>query len=153
MAGAAYSFASDWHVPAALDDTYAVLADPVCYPAWWPQVREAERIDDDRVRMRVRSTLPYDLRFTTTRSAEDARRGLLEARLHGDLDGVSRWRLVADEAGTRVRFEEEVLAVKPLLRLLGPVARPAFRANHATMMRAGERGLRSYVAENRRGDR
>jgi hypothetical protein len=27
-----------------------------------------------------------------------------------------------------------------------PIARPAFRANHALMMRRGERGLRTYLA-------
>ena len=39
-----------------------------------------------------------------------------------------------------------MVANKALLRRLAPIARPAFRANHALMMRHGERGLRTYLA-------
>ena len=59
----------------------------------------------------------------------------------GDLDGFSRWTIASHPTGTAATFTEEVVATKPLLRKLEPIARPAFKANHTRMMRDGERGL------------
>lgn len=71
---------------------------------------------------------------------------MLEARLTGDLEGHSRWTLAPspDGAGTVLQFGEEVEVRRRLLRTLS-FARPAFRFNHAVMMRAGERGLRRHL--------
>ena len=49
-------------------------------------------------------------------------------------------------SGTRARYEQEVDVGKPLLRRLAVPCRPAFRLNHALMMRSGQRGLRAYLA-------
>ena len=108
-------------------------------------------VDEDTFRIRVRSVLPYDLRITSSRVRADPDARVLEARLTGDLTGFSRW-LISDAGnGSRLVFEEDVVANKALLRRLGVVARPAFRANQALMMRSGRRGLRAYVAGLRRG--
>jgi hypothetical protein len=37
------------------------------------------------------------------------------------------------------------VVAKALVRLVGPLARPALRFNHDRMMRAGERGLRQHL--------
>ena len=147
-----YSFRSSWVVPADPDAVYRALREVSDYPQWWPQVRDAVRVDDGIFDMVVRSALPYDLRFRSTRSREDPETRVLEAGMTGDLDGFSRWTVTATADGATAVFEEEVVARKLLLRRLALVARPGFVANHAVMMRAGRVGLRAYVAGRRRGD-
>jgi hypothetical protein len=71
---------------------------------------------------------------------------VLEAGMTGDLEGFSRWTISVHPTGTEAVFDEQVVAAKPLLRKLEPIARPAFKANHARMMRNGERGLRTFLA-------
>ncbi|MGQ0629805.1 MAG: SRPBCC family protein [Sporichthyaceae bacterium] len=142
-----YEFTSHWVVPAppaAVFDTLARLDE---YGRWWPQVRRTRGIDEHTCEVEVRSLLPYSLRMTAHHSRKDPAAGVLEARLSGDLVGTSRWTMTPsrDGAGTLLRFGEDVEVARPLLRRLA-FARPAFRFNHAVMMRAGERGLRRHLA-------
>jgi hypothetical protein len=132
-------------MPAPPEVLYGTLERLDLYPQWWRQVKVAERIDDNTCRVVVQSRLPFALRITAHRSLADPGRGLLEARLTGDLVGYSRWRLSARPGGgTHVEFSEEVEAARPLLRRLA-FARPAFEINHRLMMRSGERGLRRHL--------
>jgi hypothetical protein len=140
-----YEFGCTWSIPAPPEVLYSTLERLDLYPQWWRQVKVAERIDDDTCRVVVQSRLPFALRLTAHRSLADAERGVLEARLSGDLIGYSRWRLCAEPGGgTRVEFSEEVEAARPLLRRLA-FARPAFEINHRLMMSSGERGLRRHL--------
>ena len=149
----AYRFRSTWSLARPAGQVYAALRTVEDYPEWWPQVRTVSPTsDEDTYDMVVRSLLPYDLVFRSSRSVEDPDAGVLEARLEGDLVGFSRWSVRPAGAVTTAVFEEEVEARKPLLRRLAPVARPAFVANHALMMRAGRRGLRAYLAGLARRD-
>jgi hypothetical protein len=93
-----------------------------------------------------RSALPYELRFITRQAVRDSAARVLEANMTGDLEGFSRWTVSVTPTGTSATFDEEVVAQKPLLRRLEPLARPAFKLNHSRMMRNGERGLRTYLA-------
>lgn len=148
-----YTFSSTWAVRADPDAVYRALRELGDYPHWWPQVRSAGLVEDGVFDMVVRSTLPYDLAFRSTRSQEDPERRVLEALMTGDLDGFSRWTIRdSPGGGANAVFEEDVVARKPLLRRLALVARPGFVANHAVMMRAGQLGLRAYVAGRLRGD-
>jgi hypothetical protein len=124
-------------------DTLAKLDE---YPVWWPQVRSTCPIDEQTCEVEVRAGLPYSLRITAHHSRKDPGAGVLEARLTGDLVGHSRWTLTPGPhgRGTVLEFGEEVEVHRPLLRRLS-FARPAFRMNHALMMRAGERGLRRHL--------
>ena len=140
-----YRFRSVWTVAASLEDACAVLRDPGSYPVWWQEVKEATRLSEGVYQMRVRSLLPYDLLFTSTRRREDIAAGILEASLMGDIEGSSRWLIAPIRSGARLIFEEEVTTHKPLLNRLALVARPAFRANHVVMMRHGEAGLRAHL--------
>lgn len=139
-----YVFSSVWSLPVPAVRVFAALSRLDEYPAWWPQVRHARRIDDETCGLAVRSALPYTLRIVAHHARRDPAAGVLEARLSGDLVGHSRWTVLATPAGVRCRFEEDVHLARPILRRLG-FARPAFRANHALMMRAGERGLRTQL--------
>jgi polyketide cyclase/dehydrase/lipid transport protein len=145
-----YSFRSVWEVHATPDEAFEALGRLDDYPAWWPEVRRADRVDATSYDMVVRSRLPYDLVFRTTRTREDPALRVLEADLDGDLAGFSRWTVTGSSIRSRLLFEERVEARKALLRRLGWVARPAFIANHAVMMRHGRQGLRAYLAGMRR---
>lgn len=141
-----YVFRNEWTVPAAPATVFAALERLHEYPTWWPQVRRTNPIDDQTCELEVRSALPYALRLTAHHARKDEDEGVLEARLTGDLVGSSWWTLrpTPDGAATTVQFAEEVEVHRPLLRRLA-FARPVFRANHAVMMRAGERGLRRHL--------
>jgi uncharacterized protein YndB with AHSA1/START domain len=145
-----YRFRSLWVLAAPADDVYDVLADAERYPRWWPQVREVTRLDDRSGVIRIRSLLPYDLVFTAREVRRDPAAGILEIAMTGDVDGWARWTLTPDGPGTRARYDQEVRVTKPLLRRLAVPGRPAFRANHALMMRAGRRGLLAYLRGNHR---
>ena len=146
-----YRFLSVWEVDASPEDTYAVLEALEGYPDWWPEVKQVRRIGDDTYALRCRSILPYDLEFESTRAVQDPSALVLEARLTGDLEGFSRWDIKPWGKGANAIFTEEVIANTPLFRRLAPVARPAFRANHALMMYRGRLGLRTYLAGYRFG--
>lgn len=146
MTGSRYQFRSTWHVGAAPDDVYAVLERLPDYPLWWPQIRSVTLVNEHAYELVCRSSLPYELRFTTEQAVRDPVARVLEATMAGDLEGFSRWTIAPHRDGTAATFDEDVVATKALLRRLEPVARPAFKANHSRMMRDGERGLRTFLA-------
>lgn len=146
MGSSRYSFRSVWRLDASPDEVYTVLECLPDYPRWWPQVRRVTPYGDLTFELVCRSTLPYELRFTTTQAVRDPVNRVLEASMAGDLEGFSRWTIASDGQGTSAVFDEEVVATKPLLRRLERIARPAFTANHSRMMRDGERGLRAFMA-------
>ena len=146
-----YVFRSIWHFDAPVADVTTALEAVGDYPAWWPEVRAATRIDEDTYELRCRSTLPYDLVFETRRAVHDPAGGILEANMIGDLEGFSRWTISSVGTGTEAVFDEDVIANKRALQKVELVARPAFKANHWMMMRHGEAGLRVYLAGLRHG--
>ena len=146
-----YRFRSEWTLPAARTDVYLALEQLDDYPLWWKQITRAQRRTNGSYEMTARSLLPYELEFVTTQRRCDPVDGILEADLSGDLGGFSRWTISSAGGITTAVFDEEVIANKALLRRLAYVTRPAFRANHAIMMRDGHRGLQAYLAGWQRG--
>jgi hypothetical protein len=141
-----YSFRSFWSVRATAGRVFDALVDLARYPAWWPDIRAVTRLDDDTAEVTCRSVLPYVLTFRLHRAAQDARAGFMRVDMTGDLDGYVQGRVAEHRtAGTLLVITQRVVVTKPLLRTLSPVARPLFRANHALMMRRGQRGLRAYL--------
>ncbi|MFE0789886.1 polyketide cyclase [Streptomyces sp. alain-838] len=136
-----YRFLSLWTLPAPVPAVYRELERIEDYPRWWPQVREATRLDDTSAVLRFRSLLPYDLTATLREGRRDPAAGVLEVAMSGDLEGWARWTVTAHGSGTLARYDQEVVVRKPLLRRLAVPGRPLFRANHRLMMRAGRRGL------------
>ncbi|WP_030157353.1 SRPBCC family protein [Streptomyces sp. NRRL S-244] len=169
-----YRFRSVWDLDAPPARVYSVLEQAGDYPRWWPQVRAVEQSggqggpvgdggrDGDggdggrdgrggySGTLLIRSLLPYEIRMTATELLRDPGRGLLEAALHGDIEGWARWtvraRRGAGGRGTRALYEQEVEVRSPLLRRLALPVRPAFRLNHALMMRAGRHALEARLA-------
>ncbi|MFE5262135.1 SRPBCC family protein [Streptomyces coelicoflavus] len=140
-----YRFRSLWPLPAPAPDVYRALERIEDYPRWWHQVREVTRIDDTTGVIRVRSLLPYDLRTTVREGRRDPVEGVLEVAMSGDMEGWARWTVAPHGSGTVVRYDQEVVVGKPLLRRLAVPGRPLFRANHRLMMRAGRRGLAAHL--------
>jgi hypothetical protein len=138
-------------VPASADRVFGALEDVLSYASWWPQMRIGNQTGPASGDLVIRSALPYELRVHLERSElnEDGR--FLVARMSGDLVGSARWSVqeAAASPGGAIRsvaqFDEDIEAASPVLRRLGPLARPAFIANHALMMRDGERGLRRHL--------
>jgi uncharacterized protein YndB with AHSA1/START domain len=140
-----YRFDNLWRLRAPRAQVYAALADVDGYARWWPQIREIHRIDTDSGRVRIRSLLPYTLTLVLTRAIQDETGGILRVNVDGDLRGWCAWQLTAEETGTSARFTEEVEVTVPLLQRAPFATRPLLRANHAHMMRSGQRGLSAHL--------
>ncbi len=138
-----YRFRSDWWVDAPPPAVYGVLERGEDYPNWWPQVREATVTGPETGRCRFRSVLPFELIVEVRSARREPAAGVLQAALTGDLEGWVRWTVSAERGGSRVRYEQDTLLCRSLLRRLSWVARPVLRANHALMMRAARTGLRA----------
>ncbi|MFD5330102.1 hypothetical protein ACFWJO_40340, partial [Streptomyces sp. NPDC127092] len=83
-----FRFTHRWAVPADARSVLTLLADPAGYPHWWPAVPRARRLGPDRAAVRLRGFVP--VRLTMERLIDDRARGLLLARLSGDLTGTVR---------------------------------------------------------------
>ncbi len=161
MSSNAFRFEEFWNIPGATaDEVYDVLSHGDLLPCWWKGVYlEAEKLsggDDpqvgDRVRARARGFLPYHLNFVIEAvEVQPAQR--IVVRTSGDLD--ARWSalLSSQEDGVHVDLIYEVTVLRPILRRLAPLLRPAFAWNHRWTTPRGEKGLREYLAQKRANDR
>ena len=141
-----YRFRSLWSVRATAASVLDALVDLTRYPDWWPDIRSVTRVDDDTAEVVCRSVLPYALTFRLHRVEEDHDSGRMRVDMTGDLEGYVQGVVSEDAgAGALLVISQRVVVTKPLLRVLAPVARPLFRANHALMMRRGQRGFRAYL--------
>ncbi|SFK41103.1 Polyketide cyclase / dehydrase and lipid transport [Amycolatopsis sacchari] len=141
-----YRFRDTWFLPAPRRAVFDAVADLEGYPRWWPDVRSVRKIDEDTAELVCRATLPYRLVIRMRRAEQDASAGRLRVHLDGDLQGSLAARVLGHPRGTTLDITQEVVATKPLLRRLSPVARPLFQLNHALMMRRGRRGLLDRLA-------
>jgi uncharacterized protein YndB with AHSA1/START domain len=140
-----FRFHHEWVLPATRRRVYAALADVERYAQWWPQVRTAERIDDESGRTTIRSVLPYTLALVLRREVEDEAGGLLRVAVTGDLEGWCQWTLHPDGEGTRAVFDQEAVVTPALLARTARVTAPLLRANHAWMMHSGRAGLARHL--------
>ena len=141
----AYRFHMTWSVPAGPDAVFAALEAVDRYPAWWPEVRSTHQLDERSGEVVCRSWLPIELRLTLRQVRRDPVGRVLEADVTGDLEGWLRWSVTGTAGASRAVLDQEVVARKPILRRLAWVGRPAFRLNHARMMRHGGQGLARHL--------
>ncbi|MCT2587000.1 polyketide cyclase [Actinophytocola gossypii] len=139
-----YRFHAVWSLPAAASRVFEALVDLTSWPLWWRDVRAVHRVDDDTAELVCRSTLPYALIFRLHRAVQDERSGRLRVDMTGDLEGHTE-AVVTGTGVAHLVIDQQVVVTKPLLRAFAPVARPLLLANHALMMRRGQRGLRTYL--------
>lgn len=153
-----YRFIEHWTIPdCSPQEVYDVISNARLLPEWWKGVYltvepfdggwESPRVGG-RVRAVARGFLPYKLHFVLESTVLEPAR-VVQVTVKGDLDGSWRASLSAEGRGTRVDIEEQVLAEKPLLRLLSPLLKPLFAWNHYWTTPRGEAGLRGYLAERR----
>jgi quercetin dioxygenase-like cupin family protein/uncharacterized protein YndB with AHSA1/START domain len=153
-----YVFVDEWDVAAPVDAVFELLADARTYPSWWrPVYLDAESDGPPELgrvaRQHFKGRLPYHLHTTSTITVFEppARLG---ADVVGDLSGRGLWTLTESSGVTHVRFDWQVLADKPLLRVLTPVLRPLFRWNHAWAIARAREGLEpaaQRLAESTKG--
>jgi uncharacterized protein YndB with AHSA1/START domain len=144
-----YAFVDEWDVAAPAEAVFEALSDARSYPVWWrPVYLDVESGGAPAVgttsRQHFKGRLPYHLRTRSTITRYEPPY-VLEAAVDGDLSGHGRWTLTPTASGTHVRFDWTVHADRPLLRLLSPLLRPAFRWNHAWAIARAREGLEPYA--------
>jgi hypothetical protein len=148
-----FRFEESWNIPnAKVEAVYDVLSRGELLPLWWKGVYlEAKRLDGagepnvgDRIRAKARGFLPYRLRFILT-AAELTPHHRVVVTTTGDFDG--RWIATLCQRGESVHVDLvwEVTVLRPILKFLAPLLRPAFAWNHSWTTPRGERGLREYL--------
>jgi quercetin dioxygenase-like cupin family protein/uncharacterized protein YndB with AHSA1/START domain len=140
-----YVFVDEWDVAAPAPAVFELLADARTYPSWWrPVYLEAESDGAPELgreaRQHFKGRLPYHL-HTTSKITVFEPPSRLGADVVGDLSGRGLWTLTPAGELTHVRFDWQVLADKPLLRVLTPLLRPLFRWNHAWAIARAREGL------------
>lgn len=136
-----------WQLDAPLARVWEELNRPDDWPSWWRAVRRVQKIaagGPDGVgavrRLTWASALPYTITFDMEATRIEPMH-LLEGQARGELEGVGRWTLTPNGAGTQVRYDWQVELTKPWQRVLAPVLRPAFAWNHNVVMAWGREGL------------
>ncbi len=147
LAQAHYRLDTVWRIEAPVAAVYALAADPLGWPQWWPDAQRVEQRHAggaDGVGRLLRCTwqgrLPYRLQFDlhTTRILPLV---AVEGRVCGDLEGVGRCFFSQTGAVTTIRHEWRVRTTPRWMNLLAPCIRPVFKHNHAMAMQLGGEGL------------
>jgi uncharacterized protein YndB with AHSA1/START domain len=149
LASSEYEFVDEWDVAAPPEAVYDALADARTYPQWWrPVYLDVQAEGAPAVgavsHHRLKGRLPYVLKVRSRITRHEAPH-VVSTDVDGDLRGQGTWTLTPTEHGTHVRFDWRVFADRPLLRLLTPIARPAFRANHSWAIARAMDGLEPYA--------
>ena len=157
MASNVFRFDEAWTLPdARIEDVYAVLSHGELLPQWWRgvyleavplQAGDAPRVGD-RLRARARGALPYELNFILE-AVELTPPGTVAVRTIGDFEGL--WRATLSQVGpdVHVALLWQVTVLRPILKALAPLLRPAFAWNHRWTTPRGEAGLRAFLAERK----
>jgi hypothetical protein len=153
-----YHFVTRWRVEGTCGEVADVLADPLTLTAWWPSVylgvRELEPPNAQgigrRVRLLSRGWLPYTLRWEFEVTQSRYPHGF-SIRAAGDFDGHGVWTIEQSGSWVDVTYDWRISAEKPLLRILSPLVKPVFEANHRWAMAQGETSLRLELARRRAG--
>ena len=155
---AAYRFVTEWDVVGTARQVADVLADPLELPRWWPSVylvvEELEPGGEHGVgrvvRVLTKGWLPYTLSWSFCIVESRHPHGFtLEA--DGDFVGRGVWTFAERGAWVHVTYDWQIVVEKPLLRLLSPLARPVFAANHRWAMQQGEESLKLELMRRRAG--
>lgn len=152
-----FRFEESWEIPGAgVEEVYDVLSHGELLPLWWKGVYlKAERVSGegepkvgDRFHVTARGFLPYELNFILEPVALEPRRRVV-VKTVGDFDGLWSATLSPGDGAVHVDIIWQVTVLRPILRRLAPLLRPAFAWNHRWTTPRGEKGLREYLAQKR----
>jgi hypothetical protein len=151
-----YRFITRWRLRATAEEVFAILAQPLEYPRWWPSVyltvRELNKGDASgkgrQFRLSTKGWLPYTLEWDA-KTVDTRVPYHIVMTASGDFNGRGIWSLVPDGEFVDVTFDWKLSAEKPLLRYLSFLLKPAFEANHRWAMAQGERDLELEIARGR----
>lgn len=158
MAANVFRFEEFWEIPgASVEEVYEVLSHGEWLPLWWKGVyldavklsKNREPQVGDRLRVRARGFLPYELNFIVeAKTLEPPRR--VAVATSGDFDGLWTAEISPREDGVRVDLVWQVTVLRPILRLLAPLLRPLFAWNHRWTTPRGEKGLVEFLAARKK---
>lgn len=145
-----YHFVTRWELPTTCEEVYRTLEDAEDLVRWWPSVYlDAKILEKGQpggvgkvVELYTKGFLPYTLRWKFRVLQTNFPRGYsLEAI--GDFVGQGVWtfKQVSPEV-CEVVYDWRIRAEKPFLKLMTPLLRPIFSANHLWAMRKGEESIR-----------
>jgi hypothetical protein len=153
-----FDLSSTWHLPAAPEEVWAIIADvDMSWPSWWPdcsfaaplvRTTPASTSQEDILKattayLNFKASLGYTLTIsihpTTVITPKE-----IEFNAGGHLEGTGHVTLTAEAKGeaTQMDIEWRVRPTQRWMQLLRPIAAPAFTTAHILMMRRGEKGLR-----------
>ena len=156
MRDTGFTLRTRWRLAATIAEVAEVLADPERLPDWWSAVYLSVVVVAPgdgagigrTVAFHTRGWLPYTLRWRGTVVAADPPHGwTIEAE--GDLAGRGVWRLAQEGALAVVDYDWRVRVEKPGLKLLTPLLRPVYAANHRWAMARGREGIERELVRRR----
>jgi hypothetical protein len=148
-----YHFITRWRVRSTPEEVSRILEDAANLARWWPSVYlEVEELEagDERgvgklVSLYTKGWLPYTLRWKFRVTESRYPYGFsLEAL--GDFEGSGVWTFEADGEEVNITYDWKIRADKPMLKLLSPILKPVFAANHRWAMARGEESLKLELA-------
>lgn len=157
MASNVFVFHESWTIAdASVGEVYAVLADGERLPLWWKGVYlEVHRLGPDgppkvgdRLQARARGFLPYELNFILEATALEPDRRV-EVKTIGDFEGLWSAELTQRLDSVHVAIVWQVTVLRPILKFLAPILRPAFAWNHRWTTPRGENGLQEYLTRQK----
>ena len=132
-----YHFVTHWRVRGTVAEIVAILADAEDLTRWWPSVYlDVKQHADGTVELFTKGWLPYTLRWSFRVTEQRPDGFALDA--FGDFTGHGDWHLEQDGDHTNITYDWRIKAEKPLLRILSPILKPIFGANHRWAMARGE---------------
>jgi hypothetical protein len=151
-----YHFITHWEVDGTCGEVADVLKDPLALSQWWPAVYlDVEELEPARasgvgrrVRVLTKGWLPYTLRWEFVVTESRYPYGFTIEAL-GDFVGRGQWTIAQHGPVVEVTYDWKIAAEKPLLKLLTPLLRPVFEANHRWAMSQGEMSLKLELARRR----
>ena len=139
---AQYRLQSRWALPTDVDHAWDVVESLLDSgdPFVGGDAVTVEGHDDEGMHVVTASHLGYVLRFVLT-DVEVRRPDRVTVRASGDLQGHGIVRVRPDGECSAIEIDWQVETTRRWMRVVGPVARPAFVAAHGQVMRQGRKAF------------
>jgi Polyketide cyclase / dehydrase and lipid transport len=155
-----YQFVTHWWLSGTPEQVSDLLNDTDTLIRIWPSLYKRATVVEPGgengigrvLSVETRGHLPYTLRWSF-RLTESRHPYGYSIEAWGDMVGRGVWTFERDNDTTRVTYDWRVRTEKPLLKLLSPILKALFRANHDRVMADGEVALRAEQERRRAATR